>query len=1089
MEALFLKLLNMSITASWLVLAVILLRLLLKKAPKWLTVSLWSLVALRLVFPFSIESIFSLIPSAEPIPQDIVYSPAPTINTGIDAFNTVVNPIISESLAPTPSDSANPLQIVSAIATAVWLAGICVMLTYSLVSYLYLRKKVSVSLKKSGNIYYCDNVDTPFILGVISPRVYLPSGLSDSNAAYVIRHEEAHLKRLDHLWKPLGFAILSVYWFNPVLWIAYILLCRDIELACDERVIKDFDTHEKKGYSRALVECSVHRRTVLACPLAFGEVGVKGRIKSVLNYKKPAFWIIVAALIASIVLAVCFLTDPYKDDSIDKIAYQKGYTIIEQTDYELTLTIPQSVISDKAYTEEGLHFDDDQVVAYQNDTTKIYLESIYPVSGSSDTVWLNFDMSYDNLDKSNIALTAYKIGDNSSSFTPMVYLPDNILRDDVAEYENAVKKGSSGPSNRFGLYATTEVLKKAIGSIKIKIICNQVEYEKNSNSLKNDELPERLSVFLDVEIHKHHGGFKNATSYKAMDFEVLDTRTKGDEITVYCWVLYNEYTYKHGLQLESSAHTLTAITVKRVKDYYELVNYWEPRDGSYYDDDIRSKLPLSVQLKARDHEKYYDLQLPRVEQMANAYYNSVAYTYVNIGNYPDGTVLLYDGPTPRGAAPVIQATNKFTSLEMSSFLELLKKQKWINYNTTDRPDIQLNGCISNDVPLFFGYTQRVVFYSSYYCIADDEVMAVLRGLTKNATPFFGTSRSGECTTIGQLKQKAPELFKLDAKKGLTVYVWQMAINSYSCAVYEGKNTAVKSTELMQAKSLSLSEARLVLSYYGLDEKDVRVMPTALPHSSYLYERNASYVNRIKEMVFYPYAKITVSPDRIMDEAVLDIDGDGIDEICYLTSGITSGVFTFMIEVIEKGSEHTYDYSTLFRADHGKISLEVTDNKLQLRYVPNLKENPLLYQVVPTVGIQLELIPDESNDMSDYENEPIQAGIYYSYPYSGQPTLQELKVRFPEYFGLSTKKMMSVYVWQTGENDYYCGLMEYTDDPGNAPLNLKPATFEEMRVILSSYDVTKKDVVLKPIFNPSSGYYYTVDDEYTQKVNSMFWKES
>ncbi|MBQ4116393.1 MAG: hypothetical protein IJD37_03345, partial [Clostridia bacterium] len=483
MEAIFLRLLNMSITASWLVLAVIMLRFLLKKAPKFLTVALWAMVAVRLIFPFSIESIFSLIPSAEPIPQNIVYSSKPAINTGIDAFNSTVNPIIFESLAPNPGDSANPLQIITAVAAVVWLIGIGVMLIYSLISYLYLRKKTRISLLYKDDIYFCDNIDTPFILGIFRPRIYLPSGMEADNTDYVIRHEKAHLKRKDHFWKPLGFALLSVYWFNPILWIAYILLCRDIELACDEKVIKDFDTHSKKGYSEALITCSVHRRTVMACPLAFGEVGVKSRIKSVLNYKKPTFWIIATALVACIALAVCFLTDPYKNDGINKITHQKGYTIIEQSEYELTLNIPKSVITDKAYTEDGLHFEKDQVIAYQTDTTKIYLESIYPVYGSTDTVWLNFDMSYDNLDKSNKVLTVDKIGTESLSFTNTSYLPDNILRDDVTEYEKAVRHGSSGPSNRFGLYATTEILKKAVGSIKIKFVCNQIEYEKNSSFL------------------------------------------------------------------------------------------------------------------------------------------------------------------------------------------------------------------------------------------------------------------------------------------------------------------------------------------------------------------------------------------------------------------------------------------------------------------------------------------------------------------------------------------------------------------------------------------------------------------------------
>ena len=252
----------------------------------------------------------SLIPSAEPLPEDILLSPTPTINSGIPIVNEVVNPVISGSLAPNPGDSINPLQVITTVAGYVWLVGMAAMLVYMLVTYLRVRGKVTEAVKIEGNVYECDHVDTPFILGVIRPRIYLPSSMSDSDRAFVIAHEKAHLRRLDHVWKPLGFVLLTVYWFNPLLWLGYILLCRDIELACDEKVIKELGADIKKQYSEALINCSVPRRAISACPLAFGEVGVKGRIKSVLSYKKPAFWIILVAVVALVVTGVCFLTDP-----------------------------------------------------------------------------------------------------------------------------------------------------------------------------------------------------------------------------------------------------------------------------------------------------------------------------------------------------------------------------------------------------------------------------------------------------------------------------------------------------------------------------------------------------------------------------------------------------------------------------------------------------------------------------------------------------------------------------------------------------------------------------------------------------------
>ncbi len=313
MDALFLKLLNMSITAGWIVLAVVLLRLLLKKAPKWISCLLWALVGVRLVLPFSFESRVSVVPSVETVPQEIIYAQKPTINSGITYFNNTVNPFISESLAPTPGASVNPIQIVIFIASIAWCIGIAGMLIYALISYLRIKEKVRISAPLRENIYLCDTISAPFILGIIKPNIYLPSTLGEKEAEYVIAHETAHLKRCDHLWKPLGFALLTIYWFNPLMWLAYVLLCRDIELACDEQVIKGMDAEDKKLYSSALLDCSTPRKMISACPLAFGETSVRSRIKNVLSYKKPAFWIIIVAVIACAAASVCLLTDPKKD--------------------------------------------------------------------------------------------------------------------------------------------------------------------------------------------------------------------------------------------------------------------------------------------------------------------------------------------------------------------------------------------------------------------------------------------------------------------------------------------------------------------------------------------------------------------------------------------------------------------------------------------------------------------------------------------------------------------------------------------------------------------------------------------------------
>lgn len=314
MAAVFLKLLNLSISASWLVLAVLVLRLVSKRSPKWINVLLWGIVALRLVLPFSIESALSLIPSAETVsPAVVQFAPAPTITSGVSVIDNAVNPSLSEHFSAVPTASVNPLYVWTEIAGWVWLIGLGAMLLYALVSYLRLRRRVSVSLPIQDHIYLCDAISSPFILGVVKPHIYLPSGLDEVQRQNVLAHEQAHLARRDHWWKPLGFALLAVYWFNSVLWLAYTLLCRDIELACDERVIRTMDESAVKTYSTVLLACSIPRKAVITCPLAFGEVGVKERVRNALHYKKPAFWVVAASVAVCVVVAVCFLTDPPTD--------------------------------------------------------------------------------------------------------------------------------------------------------------------------------------------------------------------------------------------------------------------------------------------------------------------------------------------------------------------------------------------------------------------------------------------------------------------------------------------------------------------------------------------------------------------------------------------------------------------------------------------------------------------------------------------------------------------------------------------------------------------------------------------------------
>jgi len=311
MNELFLRLVNMSIQAGWLVLAVIALRLLLRRAPRAMLCALWALVAVRLLLPFSLESTLSLQPTQATLPvEDVLSGPDFNIESGVPAVDVPVNAYLDDHYLEGVTVPAENGRNTTAVLSAVWIAGMTGMSLYTLFSYRRLRRKTAACLPHSDGVWLCDYIDSPFILGVVRPQVFLPSSLPEEAVSHVIAHEKAHLARRDHWWKPLGFALLTVYWFHPLLWAGYSLLCRDIELACDEKVIRALGADGKKGYSEALLQCSVPRRLIAACPLAFGEVSVTARIRSVLHYRKPAFWLAAAAAVAVLAAAACFLTDP-----------------------------------------------------------------------------------------------------------------------------------------------------------------------------------------------------------------------------------------------------------------------------------------------------------------------------------------------------------------------------------------------------------------------------------------------------------------------------------------------------------------------------------------------------------------------------------------------------------------------------------------------------------------------------------------------------------------------------------------------------------------------------------------------------------
>ena len=426
MNELFLKIINMSISASWLVLAVLILRFVLKKAPKWINVLLWGIVAIRLICPFSFESTLSLIPSAETIPLNIGMDTTPTINSGISAINNAVNPIISQSNTPMAGASVNLLQITIGIYEYIWIFGMIALALYTAISYWRLRRKVDTAVRYKDNIFQSENVSFPFVLGIIKPRIYLPFKMNGQYLEHVVAHEQAHVCRKDHWWKPLGFLLLMIHWFNPLMWLAYVLLCRDIELACDEKVIKELGNEQRGDYTQAVVACSVNRRMIAACPLAFGEVSVKERVKSVMNYKKPAFWVIIISVIVCVGVAVCFLTNPKQDSYTLRIVVPAGsQEKFVYTDEEVS-TIRNSI---KIWSGDGLG-DTEVILSPVNKTTETRYTATYLTHGMP----VEFDAEKD---------TWFKIGvnmQNSTNEDIIVYVEVENVEVRIVDEINSVIK-------------------------------------------------------------------------------------------------------------------------------------------------------------------------------------------------------------------------------------------------------------------------------------------------------------------------------------------------------------------------------------------------------------------------------------------------------------------------------------------------------------------------------------------------------------------------------------------------------------------------------------------------------------------------
>ena len=623
MSELFLKIIVMSISASWLVLAVLILRLVLKKAPKWMNVLLWGIVAVRLICPFTIESPVSMIPdsvgSGKFVSEwmddyvgnvDIHHSDSVYYDAAIGAGREPISDGEGGYYVVTKHDQlGEPATIkntVVPVLSVMWVAGITVLAFYTVISFWRLRRKVNEAVIFRENIYLSENVCSPFVLGIIKPKIYLPFKMDDQNLEHIIAHEKAHIRRKDHWWKPFGFLLLTLHWFNPLMWIAYVLLCRDIELACDEKVIRQMDLDGKKRYSTALLECNAQRRLVTICPLAFGEVGVKERVKNVLNYKKPAFWLIVVAIIACGVVTVCFATNP------------KQELPQEQRIDELRSKYPEYF---DLITSKGL-----EVYVWQL-AKDSYSFGLMPGTNREKTLEELMSLKGASAAEMALILSTYEIEDENIFVIPwgnpissyMVGTGDM----ETPEYINNIYAmlGLEGSSGSSMVSPDMPITVEPDTSTAAPIT---VEPDTSAPALSDEQTAVHQAIMA-------HNKSSNPQEYDTAccSFIALETLSgtplagsSTHKITCYGWALYEEYKVTdNGLETTTGSHVPVAITFREdPSGALTLEEYWQPRDGSYFAQDIREKFPAHIVEDALHGQKFV------LQQTQECYAQAIAAT-------------------------------------------------------------------------------------------------------------------------------------------------------------------------------------------------------------------------------------------------------------------------------------------------------------------------------------------------------------------------------------------------------------------------------------------------------------------------------
>ena len=586
MEALFLQILNMSITASWLILAVILIRFFLGKAPKGLRYILWALVGIRLICPFSLESALSLIPSAEVVSED---SDVIEVHTGVSVVDKMIyqvpsgqvsgngatddldNNTTDDSVVTPPAQNAvedvatsdkveekKEIQNSTDIVARVWLIGIAAMLVYAVVSYARLRHTLKASMQIEDKLWVCDEIQSPFILGLVHPQIYIPSFIEEEHIPYIIAHEKEHLKYHDHWWKPLGFAILALHWFNPLVWVAYVLLCRDIELACDERVIRAMDTEDKKNYSKSLLLCSNVRHVISACPVAFGEIGVKERIKNIVNYKKPAVWAAGIGIIVCIIIAICFMTNPKQDAVGDGTEDTESVGTTEDTENTEDSTEEENTgvqLEDKNWLDAAKleWFETEFFNDAENGITNMFLTSEYSKPADIDMGHLFYDGAEG---RGNGQVSQAEIQLLESYDTEWELDVTKVTSQEMNDVLQKYLGMTLDETNKIGL-ASLEYLEEydAYYNIAGDTMMSQYDFgigwynEDGTITLQYHDALSSYNPTYQVTLREENGNYYFVSNVMVNEVVMVDAGVSDDELTLMQKVLFNKEAYNNGLYI------------------------------------------------------------------------------------------------------------------------------------------------------------------------------------------------------------------------------------------------------------------------------------------------------------------------------------------------------------------------------------------------------------------------------------------------------------------------------------------------------------------------------------------------------------